>query len=72
MLDGIPNEIADAQKKATPIPNRVGIPSEIVCAVAWLLDPESAWVLGHNTWYLLAEYGVRSTSYISMQCINLG
>lgn len=46
MLDNIPKEIVDMQKKQTPVQNRIGTVEEIAKIVAWLVGPDSSWVTG--------------------------
>lgn len=46
MLDNIPKDIVDMQKKQTPVQNRVGTVEEIARIVAWLASPESSWISG--------------------------
>ncbi|KIN00147.1 hypothetical protein OIDMADRAFT_104129 [Oidiodendron maius Zn] len=48
MLDNIPKEIIDAQKKATPIQNRVGTVEEVADVVGWLAGEESRWITGQT------------------------
>ena len=46
MLDNIPKEIVDMQKKQTPLQNRLGTVEEIARIVAWLASEESSWITG--------------------------
>ncbi|KAK3388055.1 hypothetical protein B0H63DRAFT_432052 [Podospora didyma] len=46
MLENIPKEIVDLQKKQTPVQNRLGTVDEIAKVVAWLASPESSWITG--------------------------
>lgn len=46
MLDNIPKDIVEAQKKATPVQNRVGTMEEVADIVGWLAGEESRWVTG--------------------------
>jgi len=46
MLDNIPKEIVEMQKKQTPVQNRLGTVEEIAKIVAWLASPSSSWVTG--------------------------
>lgn len=46
MLDNIPKEIVDMQKKQTPVQNRLGTIEEIAKVVAWLASPGSSWITG--------------------------
>lgn len=46
MLDKIPAEIKELQKKTTPLENRLGTVEEIADIVAWLAGPSSSWVTG--------------------------
>jgi len=48
MLDNIPKEIIEGQKKATPIENRVGTVEEVASVVVWLAGEESRWVTGQT------------------------
>jgi 3-oxoacyl-[acyl-carrier protein] reductase len=48
MLDNIPKDIVDGQKKGTPIENRLGTKEEVADVVAWLAGPESRWVTGQT------------------------
>lgn len=46
MLEKIPPEIVEMQKKGTPVEQRLGQPQEIADVVSWLAGPESSWVSG--------------------------
>lgn len=46
LLDKIPKEITDLQKKTTPLENRFGTYEEIADVVTWLAGPSSSWVTG--------------------------
>lgn len=46
MLDNIPKEIVEMQKKNTPVQNRLGTVEEVARIVAWLAGPDSSWVTG--------------------------
>jgi 3-oxoacyl-[acyl-carrier protein] reductase len=48
LLDNIPKEIVEAQKKATPLQNRVGTVEEVADIVGWLAGEESRWVTGQT------------------------
>lgn len=48
MLDNIPLELVEAQKKATPIEHRVGTIEEVADTVAWLASEDSRWVTGQT------------------------
>jgi 3-oxoacyl-[acyl-carrier protein] reductase len=48
MLDNIPKEIVDMQKKNTPIQNRLGTPEEVSKVVCWLASPASSWITGQS------------------------
>lgn len=46
MLDKIPAEVKELQKRTTPLENRFGTVGEIAGVVAWLAGPSSGWVTG--------------------------
>ncbi|KAI1874977.1 uncharacterized protein JN550_002406 [Neoarthrinium moseri] len=46
MLDNIPKEIVEMQKKQTPLQNRLGTVEEVAGVVASLADADMAWVTG--------------------------
>jgi 3-oxoacyl-[acyl-carrier protein] reductase len=46
MLDQIPESIKEAQKQATAVENRFGLPKEQADVVSWLASAESSWVSG--------------------------
>jgi 3-oxoacyl-[acyl-carrier protein] reductase len=46
MLDNIPKDIVEGQRRATPIENRVGTVEEVANVVGWLAGEESRWVTG--------------------------
>jgi 3-oxoacyl-[acyl-carrier protein] reductase len=48
MLDNIPKEIVEAQKKGTPIENRLGTKDEVADVVAFLAGPDSRWITGQS------------------------
>ncbi|KAH6603667.1 hypothetical protein Trco_008442 [Trichoderma cornu-damae] len=48
MLDNIPKDLVEAQKKATPIEHRVGTIDEVARIVAWLAGEDSRWVTGQT------------------------
>jgi 3-oxoacyl-[acyl-carrier protein] reductase len=48
MLDNIPKDIVEAQKKATPIENRVGTVEEVARVVCWLAGEDASWVTGQT------------------------
>jgi 3-oxoacyl-[acyl-carrier protein] reductase len=48
MLDNIPKDIVEAQKKATPVQNRVGTVEEVADVVGWLAGEESRWITGQT------------------------
>jgi 3-oxoacyl-[acyl-carrier protein] reductase len=46
LIEKIPPEIVEQQKKSTPIENRIGTVDDIAKIVAWLAGEESRWVTG--------------------------
>jgi 3-oxoacyl-[acyl-carrier protein] reductase len=48
MLDNIPKDIVEGQKKGTPVENRLGTKEEVADVVAWLAGPDSRWVTGQS------------------------
>lgn len=46
MLDNIPRDLVEMQKKQTPVQNRFGTVEEVAKIVAWLASPDSSWVSG--------------------------
>lgn len=46
LLENIPREIVEMQKRMTPLENRVGTVDDIAQLVAWLASEESRWVSG--------------------------
>jgi 3-oxoacyl-[acyl-carrier protein] reductase len=46
LLDNIPKDIIETQKKLTAVGNRLGMPQEVSDIVAWLAGDESGWVSG--------------------------
>ncbi|KAL6916735.1 hypothetical protein ACHAP8_009669 [Fusarium lateritium] len=46
LLDNIPKEIVDMQKKQTPAGNRLGEVDDVAQIVAWLASEESRWITG--------------------------
>lgn len=46
MLDGIPENVKNAQRDATPVAKRFGEPKEVANTVAWLVSPEASWISG--------------------------
>lgn len=46
MLDNIPKEIVDMQKKQTPLQNRLGMVEEIARIVVWLASSDRSWITG--------------------------
>ncbi|RPA76580.1 NAD(P)-binding protein [Ascobolus immersus RN42] len=46
MLNNIPKELVDLQKKTTPVENRLGTVDDISQVVAWLSSEESRWISG--------------------------
>jgi 3-oxoacyl-[acyl-carrier protein] reductase len=48
MLDNIPKDIVEGQKRGTPVENRLGTKEEVADVVAWLAGPDSRWVTGQS------------------------
>ena len=46
MLDMIPKDLIDMQKKQTPVEKRLGTVDDVAQIVAWLASEESRWVTG--------------------------
>lgn len=46
LLDNIPKDIVEMQKKLTPVEHRLGKPKEVADIVSWLASDDSAWVSG--------------------------
>lgn len=46
VLEGIPTEIVEMQKKMTPIENRIGSTDDIAQVVAFLAEENSRWITG--------------------------
>ena len=46
LLEGIPREIVDMQKKTTPMENRLGTTDDIAQIVAFLAEENSRWITG--------------------------
>lgn len=46
MLDQVSPAVVEAQKKATPIENRLGTPEEVAEIVAFLAEDRSSWLTG--------------------------
>lgn len=46
ILDGIPKEIVEMQKKSTPVENRLGTTDDIAQIVAFLSEESSRWITG--------------------------
>lgn len=46
VLDGIPEEIVEMQKKSTPIENRLGTTDDIAQIVGFLSEESSPWITG--------------------------
>ncbi|KAF2267668.1 dehydrogenase with different specificitie [Lojkania enalia] len=46
MLDDVPKDLADLQRKMTPVGHRFGRADEVAQVVAWLAGQESGWVSG--------------------------
>ncbi|KAG9256764.1 uncharacterized protein F5Z01DRAFT_697571 [Emericellopsis atlantica] len=48
MLDNIPKNIVDMQKKQTPVGRRLGTVDDVAQIVSWLASEESRWVTGQT------------------------
>ena len=48
MLDQIPDDLIQMQKKRTPVQNRIGTAEDIADIVAWLAEEKSRWVAGQT------------------------
>jgi 3-oxoacyl-[acyl-carrier protein] reductase len=48
MLDNIPKDIVDMQKKQTPVGRRLGTVDDVAQIVSWLASEESRWVTGQT------------------------
>lgn len=48
MLEGVPADVVEAQKKRTPVESRWGKVEEIADIVAWLASPAASWISGQN------------------------
>ncbi|KAI9708504.1 MAG: hypothetical protein M1820_003965 [Bogoriella megaspora] len=48
MLDQIPKELVDMQKKRTAVEHRIGQPEDVATIVAWLAEEQSRWVSGQT------------------------
>lgn len=46
LLDGVPDEIKEGQKKTTPVENRLGTTDDIAQIVGFLAEERSRWVTG--------------------------
>jgi 3-oxoacyl-[acyl-carrier protein] reductase len=46
LLDNIPKDIIEMQKKLTAVENRLGMPHEVSDIVSWLAGDESGWISG--------------------------
>jgi len=46
MLEKIPRELVEMQKRTTPVEGRLGTVEDMARVVAWLAGPESGWVSG--------------------------
>ncbi|OLN81022.1 L-xylo-3-hexulose reductase 3 [Colletotrichum chlorophyti] len=46
MLDNVPKELVEMQKRHTPVQHRLGTVEEVARIVAWLAGSESSWVSG--------------------------
>ena len=46
VLDGIPTEIVEMQKKSTPVENRIGTTDDIAQIVGFLSEESSRWITG--------------------------
>jgi 3-oxoacyl-[acyl-carrier protein] reductase len=48
MLDQIPKEIVELQKKTTAVENRIGTVEEVAAVVGWLAEEQSKWISGQT------------------------
>eukprot|EP01103_Thecamoeba_quadrilineata_P000094 TRINITY_DN10073_c0_g1_i1.p1 TRINITY_DN10073_c0_g1~~TRINITY_DN10073_c0_g1_i1.p1 ORF type:complete len:259 (-),score=28.56 TRINITY_DN10073_c0_g1_i1:55-831(-) len=48
MLENIPKDLVDMQKKQTPVQHRVGGVRDIAQVVAWLAEEQSGWISGQS------------------------
>jgi 3-oxoacyl-[acyl-carrier protein] reductase len=48
MLDTVPPEIVELQKKTTPVGNRIGKGNDIAPVVAWLAQEDASWISGQT------------------------
>jgi 3-oxoacyl-[acyl-carrier protein] reductase len=46
LLEGIPGDLVEMQKRVTPVEHRVGTVDDVAQVVAWLAGDESRWVSG--------------------------
>ncbi|KAI5891135.1 NAD(P)-binding protein [Schizophyllum commune H4-8] len=48
MMDTLPKDLIELQKKRTPLQNRLGVPEDIALIVAWLASEDARWVTGQT------------------------
>jgi len=48
MLDQIPKDIVEMQKKTTPVEHRIGTIEEVAAVVGWLAEAQSKWISGQT------------------------
>lgn len=48
LLDNIPADIVEMQRKNTPVENRLGTVDDVAQVVAWLASEESRWITGQS------------------------
>lgn len=69
MLENIPPEIVERQKRSTPVQRRLGTVKEVAEVVAWLASPASSWITGRVfecEWCMghVLRYGLGSGPYL--------
>jgi 3-oxoacyl-[acyl-carrier protein] reductase len=48
MIEKIPVELVELQKKLTPVEHRMGRVEDIAAIVAWLAEEQSRWISGQT------------------------